>query len=238
MPHLHRFYHEATPPLHGAVLLDREESHHAMRVLRVRTGDDVELFNGRGYAWLGTIAGLSRNEVSVDIVQERFVPRPAPEVTLAQAWLHREKLLDELVRQATVFGAARIQFFRADHSEKQPRRSDKWERLAIEACKQCGRLWLPAIEIFDSTAALLDAASESQVVVASMTEPRVPIASIPADRPLTYMVGPEGDFSDGERARAHDANAIPIGLGAYTLRSETAAIAGLTLLQHHLGHLG
>ena len=238
MPHLHRFYHPATPPLAGEISLDRDEAHHAMRVLRARLGDEVELFNGQGHAWQGAIASLARNEVLVSIGGERFVPRPAPEVTLAQAWLHRDKPIDELVRQATVLGASRICFFRAEHSEKQPRIAEKWGRLAVEACKQCGRFWLPEFDVATSLADVLEAAAGQQIVLASMEGPHQPLANLSRERPVTYIVGPEGDFSHEEQTRAREAGVLSISLGQYTLRSETAAITGLTLIQHHLGHLG
>ena len=238
MPHLHRFYHPATPPLAGEISLDRDEAHHAMRVLRARLGDEVELFNGQGHAWHGAIAGLARNEVLVSIGGERFVPHPAPEVTLAQAWLHRDKPIDELVRQATVLGASRICFFRAAHSEKQPRVAEKWERLAVEACKQCGRFWIPAFDVATSLADVLDGAAGQQIVLASMEGPHEPLGNLTRDRGVTYIVGPEGDFSPDELAHAREAGVMPISLGDYTLRAETAAVVGLTLIQHHLGHLG
>lgn len=238
MPHLHRFFHPADPPLSGEATLSRDESHHALRVLRVRPGQAVELFNGRGYAWAGTVAERGRNEVRVAIDAEHFTPRPAPPVTLAQAWLHRDKLHDDLVRQATVLGAAECCFFRAEHSEKTPRVSEKWDRLAIEACKQCGRRWLPVVTVADSLAAVLDTTGDGVCVLASMDRAHIPLSSLERDRPVTFIVGPEGDFSGPEYTRAHEAGALPLSLGAYTLRSETAALTGLTLIQYHLGHLG
>ena len=238
MPHLHRFYHPAAPPLEGEVALSREEAHHAMRVLRVRPGDAVELFNGQGHAWFGAITALSRNEVRVSIEETWYTARSESRLTLAQAWLHREKLLDELIRHATVLGVDRILFFRADHSEKKPHIAEKWERLAVEACKQCGRLWLPETEVASSLAEALESVAGDQVVLASMEGPHQAIKTLQTDRPTTFVVGPEGDFSDAEVSQARNAGAIPISLGPYTLRSEMAASTGLTLLQHHLGHLG
>jgi len=238
MPHLHRFYHPIAPPLEGEVALSREEAHHAMRVLRVRTGDAVGLFNGEGYAWTGAITALTRNEVLVSIQETQYTPRPEPTLTLVQAWLHREKLLDDLIRHATVLGVDRILFFRADHSEKKPHIAEKWERLAVEACKQCGRLWLPRTEVAASLAEALDRVGGDQIVLASMEGPHQALKALKTDRPTTFVVGPEGDFSDAESNHARSVGAVPISLGPYTLRSEMAASTGITLIQHHLGHLG
>ncbi len=238
MAHLHRFYHIDALDPSGDAILSREESHHATRVLRARVGDAVALFNGQGTEWRGAISALSRNVVSVAIESEAHCARPAPEVTLAQAWLHRDKSLDEIVRQCTVLGAAEIAFFRADHSEKKPHIPDKWERLCIEACKQCGRLWLPRLTVADNLATVLETRPKHRAVLARMEGPHVPIAEAASDTPVLYIVGPEGDFSEAELQQAEAAGAMPVSLGDYTYRAEMAAMVGLTLIQHHLGHVG
>jgi len=201
-------------------------------------GDAVELFDGQGHAWSGTVGGLSRNEVEVEVVGETFTPREQPGLTLAQAWLHREKVLDELIPEVTVLGVERIIFFRASHSEKAPKASTKWSRLSIEACKQCGRRWLPEITVAASLAEVLRQSENSCIAVAAMESPHVPFSVVRGNRPVVYCVGPEGDFSAGEMALLRDANALPLTLGAYTLRSEAAAIVGVTLIQHYLGLVG
>lgn len=236
MPHLHRFYHPNAPSISGSVVLSPEESHHALRVLRVRAGDNVELFDGQGRAWTGNVGGLSRNEVEVEVTGETFTPREQPGLTLAQAWLHREKVLDELIPEVTVLGVERIIFFRASHSEKAPKASAKWSRLSIEACKQCGRRWLPEITIAASLAEVLRQTEGSCVAVAAMEGPHVHFSAVRGERPVVYCVGPEGDFSEQEMALLRDADALPLSLGAYTLRSEAAAIAGVTLINHYLGN--
>jgi len=237
MPHLHRFYHPHAPSSSGSAVLSPEESHHALRVLRVRTGDAVELFDGQGHAWSGTVGALSRNEVEIEIVGETFTPREQPGLILAQAWLHREKVLDDLVSEVTVLGVERIIFFRASHSEKAPKASAKWTRLSIEACKQCGRRWLPEITLAISLAEVLRQCEGHCIAVAAMEGPHVSFSAVRGEHPVVYCVGPEGDFSVGEMALLRDADALPLSLGAYTLRSEAAAIAGVTLLKHHLGEL-
>jgi 16S rRNA (uracil1498-N3)-methyltransferase len=234
MPHLHRFYHPNTPTTSGAVVLSPEESHHALRVLRVRAGDAVELFDGRGRAWSGTVGALSRNEVEIEVSAETFTPREQPGLILAQAWLHRDKVLDELIPQITVLGVEQIIFFRAAHSEKAPKLSAKWPRLAIEACKQCGRRWLPEITLATSLAEVLRQTDGACVAVAAMEGPHVSFSEVQRERAVVYCVGPEGDFSVAEMALLRDVGALPLSLGVYTLRSEAAAIKGVTLLQHYL----
>ena len=235
---MHRFYHDSALPESGDVALSRDESHHAMRVLRARVGDAVTLFDGAGRTWLGAITELSRNEVQVAIESEAFTPRPEPELTLVQAWLHRDKVADEIVRQATVLGVAEMVFFRAAHSEKKPKMSEKWARLCIEACKQCGRPWLPRITVVGDMAEALTHVAGQCVAIARMEGPHVPVGRVAGTDPVAYLVGPEGDFSETELAQADAAGALPISLGDCTYRAEMAAQVGLTLIQHHLGHMG
>ncbi len=238
MSHLHRFYHPQGVSGSGSALLSPEESHHAQRVLRVRSGDAVELFDGQGHTWTASVGVLSRAEVAVEVTGETFTPREQPGLTLAQAWLHRDKVLDELVRDVTVLGVARICFYRAAHSEKPPRYSPKWARLAIEACKQCGRRWLPEITVAANLAEVLERNTSACITVAAMEGPHVPMSSIDAERPVVYLVGPEGDFSTDEMRLLRERGALPLSLGRYTLRSEAAATVGVTLIQHQLGKLG
>lgn len=238
MPHLHRFYQPETPPLSGSLALSPEEAHHALRVLRVRTGDAVELFDGRGHAWTGTVGTLSRAEVTVTLTDEQFSPREEPGLTLAQAWLHRDKVLDDLVRDATVLGVERICFFRASHSEKAPKLSAKWPRLMIESCKQCGRRWLPELTVAASVTEVLRQFGGSCMAVAAMDGPHASFSALQGERPVVYFVGPEGDFSADEMQALRGAGALPLTLGRYTLRSEAAATVGVTLIQHRLGRLG
>jgi 16S rRNA (uracil1498-N3)-methyltransferase len=238
MSHLHRFYHPQGVSGSGSALLSPEESHHALRVLRVRSGDAVELFDGQGHTWTASVGVLSRAEVAVEVTGETFTPREQPGLTLAQAWLHRDKVLDELVRDVTVLGVARICFYRAAHSEKAPRYSPKWTRLAIEACKQCGRRWLPEITVAANLAELLEQNTSACIAVAAMEGPHVPVSSIGTTLPVVYIVGPEGDFSTDEMGVLRERGALPLSLGRYTLRSETAASVGVTLIQQQLGALG
>ncbi len=238
MAHLHRFYHPHTLPDSGDITLSRDESHHAMRVVRARQGDDVALFDGRGTVAQGTISALNRNEVVVAVTAAHSVERPAPALTLAQAWLHRDKIVDEIVRQGTVLGVAEFLFFRGAHSEKKPRLADKWERIAIEACKQCGRSWLPRFTVLESLSEVVAQAEGQCLVVARMEGPHVPLAQTATGSPVTYVVGPEGDFSEGELVALEGAGALPVSLGDCTYRAEMAAQVGVTLIQHHLGFVG
>lgn len=237
MPHLHRFYVPDESLLQEDVVLSPEESHHAIKVVRLRVGDEVALFDGHGHDIRGRVARLDRREVAVRIEEVHAQPRPAPSLTLAQAWLHQEKSIEFIVRHGTEIGVARFVFYRAERSERTPRIQDKWIKLAIEACKQCGRFWLPEFQCAESLERALDVV-HGDILFASMDAPAVPLADAVSGCDITLVVGPEGDFTDGETKLALERGARPISLGALTLRSEVAAIIGTALVQFHLGRLG
>ncbi|HRI88166.1 MAG TPA: RsmE family RNA methyltransferase [Candidatus Hydrogenedentes bacterium] len=234
MSHVHRFFVENDAVNEHGATLTGQEAHHALHVVRVRPGDSVLLFNGSGSEWQASVADVSRHAVQLAVSDMRVLPRPKESLTLFQAWLHREKALEELIRHAAELGVARIVFFRSTHSERAPKLSDKWRRTAIEAGKQSGRLWLPH---FDVAASLEDAIGMAQGVLLLATRDVQPVPLLDAlTSPVVSMfIGPEGDFTESEIARLLEAHAKPISLGDATYRAEVAATIAATLVLYELG---
>ncbi len=237
MAHCHRFYVSPDLLTTGAVILPPEEAHHALRVARVRDGDAVLLFDGQGREGRGSVQRVDKRDATVWVEELRAVPQPSPALTLAQAWLHREKTIEFIVRHGTELGVAAFVFFRADHSESAPKIDAKWNRLAIEACKQCGRLWLPEFRLADSLGEALEATSGDRLI-AAMDEPAVPWSQALTGGDATVCIGPEGDFSGEEIRVALAMGARPISLGPTVFRSEMAAITAATVIQYEWGALG
>ena len=237
MPHIHRFYIGPVEPEQGTILLRDEEAHHALHVVRVRQGDSVSVFDGRGRSWDGEVISMSRHDVTLRIQAARTAPPPATRITLLQAWLHRDKAVEELILRGTELGVTRFVFFPSAHSERKPQISAKWARWAIETCKQCGRLWLPEFwAVADLGAALAEA--QGPTLIASLDEPPKPLRSALSGPAATLLVGPEGDFEASELQQVLEARAIPISLGDAVYRSEVAAALAISLIQYELGQLG
>ena len=118
-----------------------------------------------------------------------------------------------------------------------PKTGPKWERHAIETCKQCGRLWLPKFDILPDLDALL-ADTAGDTLIATATCDPIPLAEALTGGPITVLVGPEGDFTNDEVAQAMEKGAHPISLGATTFRSEEAATLAAALIRYELGGLG
>lgn len=239
MGHPHRFYIPPETPSVEEVVLPAEEGRHALHVVRLRPGDRVVLFDGRGRELTGAIRRTTRREVVVAIENEQRVPPPRKSVALLQAALNREKTTETLIRRGTELGVARFCFFKGDHSDRAPRFTEKWRRVAIEACKQCRRAWLPQFEVAPDLRAAVDNVPETLLIATQHAEP-TPLHQALADDPdgIAVLAGPEGDFSAEELGLARERGAVPVSLGRTTFRAEVAAAVVLALVFYELGELG
>ncbi|MBI5800720.1 MAG: 16S rRNA (uracil(1498)-N(3))-methyltransferase [Verrucomicrobia bacterium] len=239
---MHRFH---VPPgtANGAeVTLSPEESHHALRVLRLAPGDAVTLLDGAGVEARGSVLAADKRAVRI-AVRERIVHSPLPcAVTLLQA-LPKGRLMDSIVEKATELGAARIVPLLTEHTISRPdedhaaSKLEKWRTTALEAVKQCGNPWLPRIEAPVSFADFLRRKEHFDLaLVASLHPGARPMRTVFAEfqarenrRPTTVAVwvGPEGDFTPQEIAALVSSGVHPITLGPLVLRCDTAAVAVL-----------
>lgn len=262
---LHRFY---IPPAYwnpSAFVLDEAESRHAAEVLRLRVGDMVAVFNGEGLLAEARIARLGKREAALELIGEvKSSLPPTARLLLAQA-IPKGKNMDLVLQKATELGASGIiplitertvvRLNPAEAADKQ----EKWQRIVIEACKQCGQNFLPAVhqplpfETFLANippvdlrlvAAIEPGARRLKEILASVAVGNMPAASSAA-APSTgstekhpasalVLIGPEGDFTPAELAQAKAAGCQPLTLGPIILRTETAAIYTLSTLAHEL----
>jgi len=237
MTHVHRFYIVPETPGTEEVVLRDAEAHHALHVVRVQRGDDVVLFDGAGREIRGVVRRAARHEVIVGTREERRLPWPAKGVTILQGWLHRREGIEYLVRRGTELGVRGFVFFRAVRSEREPRLDSKWRRIAIEACKQCGRLWLPSFARTDALAEALDHVEGGVLVLTRDLEP-APLEDAVQGDAMSVLAGPEGDFAREELELAQERGATPVSLGLATYRSEVAAALAAGLVLYEMGELG
>ncbi len=235
MSHRFRFFVPGAFSSGVQLELAGEEAHHALHVVRVRPGDDVDLFDGCGREASGVIRTVSKREVGVEITETRSILKPPLELTLCPAWLKRGKCIEFLVQHGTELGVSRFAFFRAEHSEKAPAVDPKWERWAIEALKQCKGAWLPRFEVFGSLADCI-AHTEGLLLVATQDVPVRSVETMPER--VRLFVGPEGDFTETELALFARAGAVPLSLGAHTFRAEMAALVASMKVLNEGGALG
>lgn len=223
---------------------DPDDLHHLVNVLRVQVGDRLECFDGAGNEYAGPILRCSRDSL-VMTIRERATEMPQPlAVTLGQSLIQPERF-EWVIQKTTELGVDRIiplltqrTTVRRLSREQAARKLTRWQRIAAEAAKQCGRSWLTRIDAPQELSEVLAASSATDIRVLMPTlvgEARSLRSELDSLKGLTrvlVLIGPEGDFTAEEVALAQRAGAHPVSLGRLTLRSETAAIAVLAVLQH------
>jgi 16S rRNA (uracil1498-N3)-methyltransferase len=213
----------------GFLVLDPRESHHLVRVFRAKVGASIEVLNGRGQRYLGTIeiANCKGVRVAVDSVESLVMP--SPRLTLLQS-MAKPKPMDLVLRMATEIGASVIQPVFTDQSERPQVKLDKWELTMIEACKQCGLSFVPQLAkpvVLRDWVQSHAPSDHSLRVVASLQAGSRPLVerlhSAGALDEVIVAVGPPGDFSEEEYQLLSAADFKAVRLGANVLRAETAA---------------
>ncbi len=247
---MQRFYLSELPAQSGTVSLTEDEAAHAVRVLRVRPGDPVTVLNGQGLRLLTRVIHADRRRVDLEVQQREETPRAPFELCLFQA-VTKPKSMEWIVQKATELGVCAIQpvvtarVVPLGAEAEGARKVDKWRRIAVEALKQCGQPWLPRIEAPAHLTDLLGNAAGS--FLASLQPGARPLRDWLAEDAerlqsgrgwsVALWIGPEGDFTPEETRAILAAGARPITLGPGVLRSETAALCGLTLLDYELNLL-
>lgn len=226
-----RLYVEA-PLAEGAVVhIEGNAAHYLRNVMRLGDGDPIILFDDASGEWRARV-GLTGKRAVDAVVGERLRPRePVPDLWLCFAPV-KKAALDWLVEKATELGAARLVPVITDRTIVDRVNGDRMRAIAIEAAEQCGRTALPQIAAPIKLMALLaDWPAERALLFADEAggDPAaIAVAAAPA--PAAWLIGPEGGFTDRERAAilAHPA-ARRVSLGPRILRAETAALAAVAL---------
>ena len=208
--------------------LDPREESHLFRILRARPGETVAVLDGRGTAGTAVV----ETDRLLHLESKHSVPPPTRRLHLYFAPPKKQKL-DMLLKQAVELGVCRLVPVLCERSVVLPGESavaGRWVDLLFEACKQSGNPFLPAVSNPLPFAAALANARETcgTLVVGSNRTGVFPDLGTSSD--IAFFVGPEGGFTDMETEAMFKAGAIPLRIGEWTLRVETAAVAGLGVL--------
>ena len=236
-------FHTSQPLQSGELCLEAEPSRHIGRTLRMRVGDSLCLFDGKGSEAAAQITNVERDAVSVALQEPQLLDRESPlAVTLAIA-VSRGDRMETVIQKATELGVAIIRPLLSERTgvrldeKRWLRKREHWQRIAISACEQCGRNRLPenAAPVPLSTL-LREECPEAELRL--ILHPQGSAAPLPSQcRSLYLLVGPEGGFSDDEVAAAVAAGFSALQLGPRVLRTETAPIAAISLAQARWGDL-
>lgn len=215
-----------TPLAEGAqVELDAGQANYLGNVLRLKEGGELLVFDGAAGEWLARIAEAGKKRMILIVERQTREAEAIPDVWLAFAPVKRTQT-DWLVEKATELGAARLLPVITQRTVVERVKLERLEAIAIEAAEQCGRTVLPEIAEPQALAAFLKSNSRRLYFADESGGEAAAIAFQPG--PATILTGPEGGFTDEERAAIRAApNAIPVSLGPRILRAETAALAAL-----------
>jgi len=210
----------------SAVDLDANQANYLGNVLRLGAGAELLLFDGDSGEWLARIAEAGKKRMSVTVERKTREPENIPDVWLAFAPVKRAQT-DWLVEKATELGAARLVPVMTQRTVAERVRLDRLESIAIEAAEQCGRTRLPHIAEPTPLKRFLDELGPSRHLYFADENGGDPVAQALAEGPAAILVGPEGGFTDEERALVRGTGASAVSLGPRILRAETAALAAL-----------
>lgn len=225
------------------LVLDAGESHHAIDVLRMKTGDRATVFNGEGAEAEVELGEAKSGGVPLQRLSMQKTPPLACRITLAQA-VPKGKNMELILEKAAELGAAAIAPLVSERTivrgteEEHAHKRLKWQRVVVEACKQCGQNWVPLVETPRTPRSFFANLPKFELMlIASLQDDAKPLKELLADikpRSVLVLVGPEGDFTPAELALAKSHGCRPLTLGPIILRSETAAIYTLSVLNHEL----
>ena len=217
---------------------------HLLRVLRAQVGDPCVLFNGDGNDYDARIAAIGRREASVEVLGVRAVDNESPlQITLMQGIARGDKM-DWILQKATELGVAAVLPVSSERSEVRldRARADKrvahWRSVVVSACEQSGRAQLPQLTPLQSLVAALPLLPQTALRLLLDPQAAMSLATLPEpETGIVIAVGPEGGWSPRDREALHAAGFNGVRLGPRVLRTETAGIAAIAILQLRFGDL-
>lgn len=232
--------------INGAeLLLEGDRARYLGRVLRLRLGDQISVFNGEGPEWLATIETMTKSTATLRIGDALDATTESPLKIHVVQGISRGERMDYVVQKATELGVKRITPVLTEYGvvkldeQRAAKRRDHWQHVAVSACEQSGRTRIPLI---DTPLPLRNwfGTKPDEVGSELILKPGAPLALAGVSSPtpkVCLLIGPEGGFSDVEYEDAAIAGFEAVSLGPRVLRTETAAAAALAVLQSRWGDL-
>jgi len=240
---MHRFYHSNPLDLNQIIILDEFSSHHALRVMRVKVDDFLILFNGDGFEYRGRVSDINKKTINIEILSKEKKNNESPiNINLFQSISSNEKM-DMVIQKATELGVSSIQPIFTSRStiklslDRTKKRLIHWRQVSISACEQSGRSKIPTIKSpigFDQFAEGITTNSLNLLLHPDNLEESCNLPN-KYSGDINIFIGPEGGFSEDEVLLLKKQNCINIQLGSRILRTETAPLAIIAILQYKYG---
>jgi 16S rRNA (uracil1498-N3)-methyltransferase len=227
----------------GRLDLSREESRHLAKVLRARVGDRVELVNGRGATFAAELLDVSPSRCQLMVEPPVQTQAASPELTIVIAPTKKTDRLEWFLEKACEIGVTRIQPIWTRRSERRVEKPERWNRVLVEAMKQCQDSWLPLLEPALDFPSFLEKYSTDDFGDAFRAFAHCPVNGHPTlersefwkhlqpQKDAIICIGPEGDFTPEEIQQAVEAGWKPVTFGPRRLRTETAALYAVQAFQ-------
>ena len=240
---MHRFYHSNPLDLNQIIILDEFSSHHALRVMRIKVDDFLVLFNGDGFEYRGRVSDIYKKTINVEILSKEKNNNESPiNINLFQSISSNEKM-DMVIQKATELGVSSIQPIFTSRStiklslDRTKKRLIHWRQVSISACEQSGRSKIPTIKSpigFDQVSEGITTNSLNLLLHPDKLEES---SNLPNEYSgdINIFIGPEGGFNQDEVLLLKKQNCINIQLGPRILRTETAPLAIIAILQYKYG---
>jgi len=238
-----RIYVDAPLSVGQQIVLPEQAATHLMRVLRLRAGAALTLFNGQGGEYAAELLALERGTARAAIIKQVPIERESPLRLILLQGISRGERMDLIVQKATELGIERLVPIAAEHGivRLDPiqgiRRVEHWQSIAISACEQCGRNRVPHIDPVVTLAKALEALPAEGARLLLDPEGAMTLATVPVAGAATVLIGPEGGWSEAERRLCERTGISACRLGPRVLRTETAPLAVLAALQALHGDL-
>lgn len=243
---MRRFFSEDITAGAASVRISGDEFTHLKRVLRLKQGDDLAVFNGKGLEVTGRITAMDAGCAIVSVEGTAYGRLESPRaIRLLQGLLKSDKP-EFVIQKATELGVATITFFTTSRtvpiSNGSKTKGTRWRKAAIEAAKQCGRTRLPELTPVAAFKDAVTGCTEGVRLILWEGEGKtIPIKdalkNADPDSAITVAVGPEGGFSAEDVAVAEAAGFKAVSIGPRILRAETAALAAIAIIQYETGDL-
>jgi 16S rRNA (uracil1498-N3)-methyltransferase len=226
-----------------AIKLGPAAAGHISRVLRLKPGDGLTLFDGRGGQYPATLLEVRGTLMTVRTGAHEAIERESPlHITLAQG-VSRGERMDWVIQKATELGVAQIIPVLTERgvvkldAPRSAKKADHWRAIAVSACEQCGRNRIPEIHQPTKLRSWLDELRDGGERLLLDPSAAASLRAFPSPERVTLLIGPEGGLTNDEQALAHEKNFRAVRVGPRILRTETAAIAALSILQTTSGDL-
>ena len=240
---MNRFYHSSPIELKQKIHLSNQVAHHANHVLRLKTEDKIILFHNDPYDYSAVITQINKKTVEV-YIDSKFENQKNPTIHLRlfQSLSSSEKM-DWIIQKSVELGVSSIipMYSKRSNIKLQGSRAEKklshWQQVVISACEQSGRSALPKISLPKKIEECLNQENANNLKLILSPKEKNNLQSInnSSVKNIDIMIGPEGGFAEEELNQAIKSNFVPIGLGPRILRTETAPLSILSILQYKYG---